>query len=122
MRRKGERIDWALKTPLPPLKRSGVWFGLGRLHHPIAAEHATSMKHQEIRYRKFWRLGLSQDWNSCSEDGHAYVPSVEATMVELGVVDGHGDVHHRGTTELFAMSAQSLCAVVDHVYDQLVKF
>ena len=105
-----------------PLRRSRVAFGLGRHHHPIAAGHATSMKHQEIRLRKFLRLGLSQDWSSCSEDGHAYVPSVEATMVELGVVDGHGDVHHKGTTELFAMSAQSLCAVVDHVCDQLVEF
>ena len=42
-------MDWALKTPLPPAKRSGVGFGLGRHHHPIAAGHATSMKHQEIR-------------------------------------------------------------------------
>ena len=65
---------------------------------------------------------MSQDWNSCSEDGRAYVPSVDVTMVELGVVDGHGDVHHKGTAELFPMSAHSLCGVVDHVYDQLVEF
>ena len=34
-------------TPTP--LRSRVAFGLGRHHHPIAAGHATSMKHQEIR-------------------------------------------------------------------------
>ena len=51
------------------------------------------------------------------------LPSVNATMVieELGAADGHDDVHHTVTTELFAMSVHSLCAVVDHVYDQLVE-
>ena len=45
MRENGMGVE---DTP-SPAKRSGVWFGLGRHHHPIAAGHATSMKHQEIR-------------------------------------------------------------------------
>ena len=67
-------------------KWSVLWTVVDRHHHPIAAGHATSMKHQEMQWRKLWRLGVSQDWDSCSEDDHAYVPSVDATMVveELG--------------------------------------
>ena len=49
--------------------------------------------------------------------------TVDATMVgEQVVVDGHGDVHHKGTAESFAMSVHSLCAVVHRVCDQLVEF
>ena len=36
-------------TPSPLEKKWSVAFGLGRHHHPIAAGHATNMKHQEIR-------------------------------------------------------------------------
>ena len=69
------------------------------------------MKYQEIQKRKIWVTGLSQNWDRCSEDGHAYVPLVGATTVVRGlsVVDGHGDVHDEAKAELYAMSVHQKC-------------
>ena len=80
------------------------------------------MKYQDIQKRKL-RLGLSQDCDNCSEVGHAYVPSVDATMVvgRLSVVDGHGDVCDETRAELYTMRVHQKSAVVDHVYVQSVE-
>ena len=80
------------------------------------------MKYQEVQ--RSLKLVLSQGWDRCQEGGHAYVYSVSVTMVAegLNVVDGHGDVHHTGEQALLATSVHKKCAVVDHVYVQLVEF
>ena len=65
--------------------------------------------------------------DSCSVGGHAYVLSVGVTMVVEGFprlreVDDRDDVHHKKITSLLAMSVHQKCAMVDHVYVQLVEF
>ena len=71
-----------------------------------------------------WILNTILD--SYSAGGHANVPSVGVTMTvecfpQLSVVDDHDDDRQKKIGALFAMSAHKECAVVDHVYVQLVR-
>ena len=50
------------------------------------------------------------------------VTMVVEKFPRLSVVNDRDDVHHKGTGALFAMSVHKHCAVVDHVYVQLVEF
>ena len=51
---------------------------------PVAtrAVGRTYIKHEVAG--RLRRLGLTKGWSSCSEGGHAYVPSVGAAMVVEG--------------------------------------
>ena len=69
------------------------------------------------------KLGLEHDLGT----RHAYVPSVGVTITvegfpQLSVMDDHDNVRHKRVGAVFAMSAHKECAVVDHVYVQLVGF
>ena len=73
-------------------------------------------------------MGLGHNLgDSCSEGGHAYVPSVGVIMTvegfpRLSFMYDRDDVHHEGMAAIFAMSVHKKWALVNHVYDQLVEF